>query len=149
MLLLEVPLGDDGHRGAVVELQLPGSHYLLAALQAFEHHRQAFAALADPDEAALDDPLRLALVILRHLALLVLLLPDDVDRVAVEVKVIAVSGTTTRCSSPGNITSRLANMPGSSLPSGFSRAARTCRLRVSLSTLGLMAAISASNTWPG
>lgn len=83
MLLPEVPFGNNSHRGVVVKLQLPENHYPSAVLQASKHHRQTFMAFVDLNETAPNDPLRLALVILRHLVLLVLLLPDDVDRVAV------------------------------------------------------------------
>ncbi|MOA16399.1 hypothetical protein D3C78_1366120 [compost metagenome] len=54
---------------------------------------------------------------------------------------IALSGTTMCFCGSGNNTSRLANMPGSNLPSGLASVARTRMLRVVLSTIGLIALI--------
>src|SRR5690606_35548717 len=67
---------DDGHMGAVVQLELAGGHHALAGGEALEHQLHAVAALAGLDETALDHQARLALVVLDHGALVVLLLAD-------------------------------------------------------------------------
>ncbi|MOA36160.1 hypothetical protein D3C78_1576690 [compost metagenome] len=62
---------------------------------------------------------------------------------------MALSGTTTCGCGLGSRINRLANMPGSSLPSGLAMVARTSRLRVVSSTLGLMALRLPGKRWPG
>src|SRR3990167_3368415 len=118
--------------GTVIQLQLAGGHYLLTGLQAFADHYLAFAALAGVDEAALDHQFGLAFGVFDHLVVFTLLLVNHVHRVAIQ--------------GVGDGGFRYDDQV---LLAGLTSMARTCTLRVASSTLGLIAAISPSNTSSG
>src|SRR5690606_20447372 len=75
---------DDGDGGVIVEFQLAGADYPLAGSQSLFNHHQAVATFARGNETTLDTLAWLALFVGLYLAGLILLIRDDIERVAVK-----------------------------------------------------------------